>query len=144
MSKSTSFVGEKKLYPDNELTQAPLATPLSGPKVFASECDVEDTGSTIGSQYPSTAAQRRKHESYQLSGSVFLIAGNGKTLKLPAPSASPADPLGWSKWKRLGAFVAVVLFNVVSLAVAQTAGIFLRVLSRDFKVDVSDYDSWAV
>ncbi|KAH7394265.1 major facilitator superfamily domain-containing protein [Phaeosphaeria sp. MPI-PUGE-AT-0046c] len=132
---SSVFEGEKRLYPENELTNAPLATPLSGPKIPVADCELDEKRSGLASPYPSTAAQRKKHESYTLSGSVFLIAGNGKTLKLPAPSASPADPLGWSKWKRIWAFVAVVFFNVVALAVVQAAGIFLRVISRDFKID---------
>jgi hypothetical protein len=87
--------------------------------------------------HPCAAEQRRKHESYTLAGSVFLITGNGKTLKLPAPSDSPADPLGWSKWKRAGAALAVAWFSIVALAVAQAAGIFLRVISHEFKLDVS-------
>jgi hypothetical protein len=127
------------LYPKGELISPPLATPLSGPKIMSSASSLE-RGDEISSidqdQFPSTAAQRRKHESYTLSGSVFLIAGNGQTLKLPAPSDSPADPLGWGQWKRAGAFLAVSCFSIVALAVAQAAGIFLRVISRDFGTDV--------
>jgi hypothetical protein len=137
-----SFSSTLKLYPEGELVQAPLATPLSGPKLISpypddiERADDERSLSHLH-RHPSTAAQRRKHESYSLSGSVFLITGNGKTLNLPAPSASPADPLGWSKWKRAGAFLAVAWFSIVALAVAQAAGIFMRVISRDFNVDVS-------
>jgi hypothetical protein len=130
-----------RLYPDGELTQAPLATPLSGPKVISSAADTgrfddERPGSTLH-RCPSTATQRRKHESYSLAGSVFLITGNGQTLNLPAPSDSPADPLGWTKWKRAGAILAVGWYSAVALAVAQAASIFMRVISRDFKLDVS-------
>jgi hypothetical protein len=131
---------DRKLYPEGELTQAPLATPLSGPKIVQSNADLERGVdrklSCVDEIYPSTATNRRKHESYTLSGSVFLIAGNGQTVKLPAPSDSPADPLSWGRWKRAGVFLAVSWFSIVALAVAQAGGLFLGVISRDFKVDV--------
>jgi len=130
----------RRLYPEGELAPAPLAVPLVGPKVVQSSTSthgLERFDSDISSEYPSTAAQRRKHESYTLTGSVFLITGNGQTLKLPAPSDSPADPLGWGVWKRAGAFLAVAWFSTVALAVAQAAGIFMQVISRDFGLDVS-------
>jgi MFS family permease len=137
-----SFSSTLNLYPEGELIQAPLATPLSGPRLISPnsngiERENDERPLSHIHRHSSTAAQRRKHESYSLSGSVFLITGNGKTLNLPAPSASPADPLGWSKWKRAGAFFAVAWFSIVALAVAQAAGIFMRVISRDFKVGVS-------
>jgi hypothetical protein len=128
-----------QLYPRGELISPPLATPLSGPKLVSFDASLErgdDISSFVQGQFPSAAAQRRKHESYTLSGSVFLISANGHTIKLPTPSDSPADPLGWGRWKRAGAFLAVSWFSVVALAVAQAAGIFLRVISRDFGVDV--------
>jgi hypothetical protein len=137
MADSTTL----KLYPEGELMPAPLATPLSGPKVISTTPDIERCDdwrcSSTSSQHPSTTAQRRKHESYTLSGSVFLITGNGKTLNLPTPSDIPADPLGWRKWKKAGAFLAVAWFSSVALAVAQAAGIFMRVISHEFKIDVS-------
>jgi hypothetical protein len=131
----------RKMYPEGELIQAPLAIPLSGPKTILSdadpECAINVVSPSIYDQFPSTAAQRRKHESYLLSGSVFLITAKGQTLKLPAPSDSPADPLGWGRWKRAGALLAVSWYSIVALAVAQAAGILLRVISRDFGLDVS-------
>lgn len=129
-----------KMYPEGELAPAPLATPLSGPRIISTNPDIErvDEERPLSHvhRHSSTAAQRRKHESYSLSGSVFLITGNGKTLNLPAPSDSPADPLGWGKWKRAGAFLAVAWFSIVALAVTQAAGIFLHAIIREFKVDV--------
>jgi hypothetical protein len=135
----------RKLYPEGEMNQVPLATPLSGPKVVVSSAEFErgvDRPSFIHDTYPSTAAHRRKHESYTLSGSVFLIAGNGQTVKLPAPSDSPADPLSWGRWKRAGVFVAVSWFSTVALAVVQAAGLFMGVISRDFDVDVCAVSSF--
>lgn len=132
----------RKPYPENELTQHSLAKPLGGPKVVLSDADTIERGAdtlspSIHDQFPSTAAARRKHESYMLSGSVFLITAKGQTLKLPAPSDSPADPLSWSWWKRAGAFLAILWYCIVALAVAQAASILLRVISRDFELDVS-------
>ncbi|XMA17524.1 hypothetical protein WAI453_010315 [Rhynchosporium graminicola] len=36
---------------------------------------------------------------YGGQGSVFLISSNGETNRLPIPSGSPNDPLGWSPLK---------------------------------------------
>ncbi|KAH3963932.1 hypothetical protein HBH70_230030 [Parastagonospora nodorum] len=134
-------VARHNLYPDGELVQAPIATPLSGPRLISPTpdeiefCDEKWRSSSTTSMHPCAAEQRRKHESYTLAGSVFLITGNGKTLNLPAPSDSPADPLSWSKWKRAGVALAVGWFSIVALAVAQAAGIFLRVISHEFNID---------
>jgi hypothetical protein len=139
-SSSMDAPSISKLYPDGEMNQAPLATPLSGPKVVVPSADFERGFdwplSSINETYPSTAVHRRKHESYTLTGSVFLIAGNGKTLKLPAPSDSPADPLGWGRWKRAGVFVTVSWFTIVALAVVQAAGLFMSEISQEFDVNV--------
>jgi hypothetical protein len=124
------------LYPRGELDSPPLATPLSGPRVISSRNSIKRGGDVTHNTFTPTTEQRRKHESYALSGSVFLIA-NGQTIKLPAASDSPADPLGWGRWRKAGAFFAISWFSIVALAVAQAAGIFLRVISRDFKADVS-------
>jgi hypothetical protein len=128
----TSSLSDRKIYPEGELAQAPLAIPLSGPKIVNSNVDVERADDI----HPANATIRRKHESYTLSGSVFLIAGNGQTVKLPAPSDSPADPLSWGRWKRAGVFLAVLWFSVVALVVAQAGGLFLGAISRDLMVDV--------
>ncbi|KAF1920270.1 major facilitator superfamily domain-containing protein [Ampelomyces quisqualis] len=129
----------RRMYPEDKLTQSQLATPLSGPRVATSSTNVKNHGDdlspNLSGRFSPTAAQRRKHESYTLTGSVFLIASNGETLKLPAPSSSPADPLSWGRWKRAGVFLTVTLFSIVSLVVAQTVGLFLRVISRDLGID---------
>jgi hypothetical protein len=143
-SSSRSFNMEdsliSKLYPEGEIHQPPLATPLSGPKFVLSSADhkreVDSPSSSVNDLYPSSAVHRWRHESYLLSGSVFLIAGNGQTLKLPAPSDSPADPLGWGRWKRAGVFVTVSSFTMVTLAVVQAAGLFMREIAREFDVHV--------
>jgi hypothetical protein len=130
----------RRLYPEGELIQAPLAIPLSGPKLVTSDDDIERESKVISpSIYENTLSgeRRRKHESYTLSGSVFLITAKGQTLKLPAPSDSPADPLGWGRWKKAGAFLAVFWYSTVALTVAQAASVFLRAISTDFGLDVS-------
>jgi hypothetical protein len=130
----------RRLYPEGELMPAPQAVPLSGPKLVTSDDDIErESGVVSPSIYEHTlpSSTKRKHESYTLSGSVFLITAKGQTLKLPAPSDSPADPLGWGRWKRVGAFLAVFWYSTVALTVAQAASLFLRVISTDFGLDVS-------
>jgi hypothetical protein len=127
------------LYPEGEMNQPPLATPLSGPKLVLSSAEIKrgvDSPYSVNDFYPSTAVHRRRHESYLLSGSVFLIAGNGQKVKLPAPSDSPADPLSWGRWKRAGVFMTVSWFTIVALAVVQAASLFMREMSREFDVDV--------
>lgn len=135
-------------WPAGELTQAPLATPVRKPSLLSSSTRSQSTRhkpelstDTIlkikeEEESQTEAEKRRKHESYLLSGSVFLVTEYGQTLKLPAPSDSPADPLGWKRWQRAGAFLAVAWFTTVALAVAQAAGVLLRVISIDFKGEV--------
>ncbi|KAL5121023.1 hypothetical protein ACEQ8H_000872 [Pleosporales sp. CAS-2024a] len=136
MSDSSTL---RTCYPEGELSPAPLATPLSGPRVISPDNDREKfqeggSGSSLH-RVPSSASQRLKRESYNLSGSVFLITGKGQTLNLPAPSESPADPLGWALWKRGGAFLAIVWFAAVALAITQATGLFIKEITHDLKID---------
>lgn len=56
------------------------------------------------------------------SGSVFLIASDGKMLSLPIPSESPDDPLSWGKKRRVFIFALLVLYSCVPLFLLQTPG----------------------
>lgn len=122
------------LYPDGELAQPPLAKPLRKPSIVSStECD-DEMSFYSDERSSSVAALRRKRESYNLSGSVFLIASDGRTLNLPVPSSSPADPLGWRGWKKAGALLAVYWYSIVSLTVAQAASMTFAGISAEFEV----------
>jgi len=89
------------------------------------------------SQLNSKDAPVRTHrESYDLSGSTYLISNTGKTLKLPVPSQSRVDPLNWSRWKTSGAMLAVLLFSVVNLTAVQGVSVISEGVEREFKYDV--------
>ena len=137
MSTSPSpFAG---LYLEGELAPTPPTEPLRKPSVVSSTIKSEDGTSLHGSRqsFSSTTALRNKHESYNLSGSVFLITSDGTTLKLPVPSDSPADPLGWGRWKRIGAFLAVYWYSTITLTSAQAASMMFQGISREFEVGPS-------
>ncbi|ORY14654.1 major facilitator superfamily domain-containing protein [Clohesyomyces aquaticus] len=68
-----------------------------------------------------------------LSGSVFLITSDGKTLSLPVPSESPHDPLNWTVKKRVLPLIPVVIFSVTCLNVTQGSGLVVKGLIRDFR-----------
>jgi hypothetical protein len=82
------------------------------------------------------ASDPSKRESYNLAGSTFLITNDGRTLKLPMPSNSKADPLNWSRWKTAGALFAVALYSVVCLTAAQAASVILNSIQKDFQDEV--------
>ncbi|KAF2827697.1 MFS general substrate transporter [Ophiobolus disseminans] len=131
---STSLLGLGGLYPEGELARAPRAEPLRKPSIVSSIIDAHDDMSfSSNNRCSSAAALRQKRESYNLSGSVFLIAASGATLKLPIPSNSPADPLGWGRWKRVGAFLAVYWYSIVSLTAAQAASMMFAGISLEFE-----------
>lgn len=87
---------------------------------------------------PSTSSpsNRSKYESYDLSGSVFLIGSNG-IISLPMPSRSPRDPLNWSKIKRAMAFVSLAWFSIVGLVLVQGASLMFGGLMAEFPPAVS-------
>ncbi|KAJ8115240.1 hypothetical protein OPT61_g3067 [Boeremia exigua] len=135
------------LYPQNELASPPLAQPLRKPSLVPSvenhEEDCEPFArSRSGLSNHSGAAVRRKHESYNLSGSIFLVTSSGKTLSLPVPSESPADPLNWSRWKTAGAMIAVAWFSSVSLTVVQAASMVFHGIILEF--GDQDIHPWTV
>lgn len=78
------------------------------------------------------SANRKKHESYDLSGSVFLVTSDGKTLSLPVPSDSEHDPLNWGRWKFLGAFVSLVWFVAFPTTAVQAAAQMIHGIGKEF------------
>lgn len=95
-----------------------------------------DTGSDIHLE-PMKTDNRRKHESYDLSGSVFLITSNGRTLDLPMPSDSRNDPLNWSWWKTGGAMIALGSYGLTALTGVQAVGLMTESVVADFSEEVS-------
>ncbi|KAL2062178.1 hypothetical protein VTL71DRAFT_6444 [Oculimacula yallundae] len=80
----------------------------------------------------STLSNRSKYDSMDMSGSVYLISGDGKMISLPMPSRSPRDPLNWSRTKRICAFLPVLWFQIVCLVLVQgTSSLYLGV-SQEF------------
>lgn len=77
-----------------------------------------------------------KRESYNLTGTTFLVTNDGRTLKLPVASESKADPLNWSNRKTAGAFFAIVFFSAVNLCAAQAAGAMLDSIQKTFEHEV--------
>jgi hypothetical protein len=75
-------------------------------------------------------------QSGDLSGSVYLIAANGRMLNLPMPSTSPRDPLNWSFDKRVRAFASMIFFTVVALAEVQGPSLMLAGLSQEYASEV--------
>ncbi|KAH6644801.1 major facilitator superfamily domain-containing protein [Boeremia exigua] len=140
-----SFLDDS-MYPRNELASPPLAQPLRKPSLVPSVEDREEdfepfarstsglSGHSSGlSAHSSTATIRRKHESYNLSGSIFLVTASGKTLNLPVPSDSPNDPLNWSRWKTAGAIAAIAWYSIVSLTVVQAASMVYHGILVEFE-----------
>jgi hypothetical protein len=78
-----------------------------------------------------------KRESYNLTGTTFLVTNDGRTLKLPVASESKADPLNWSDKKTAGAFFAVVLYSAICLTAAQAPGVMMDSIQSTFKDEVS-------
>lgn len=82
---------------------------------------------------------KKKRESYDLSGSVFLISKEGKTIDLPIPSNSRHDPLNWSAWKTGSAMVAVGWYSATSLTAVQAVSLMLKGIAPDFSKEVCFY-----
>lgn len=125
------------MYPPNELASPPLAQPLRKPSVVGSlqECDDDYepfARSTSGLSGRTVTSIRRKHESYNLSGSIFLVTSSGATLNLPVPSKSSADPLNWSNWTTAGAIAAIAWYSIVSLTVVQAASMVYHLILVEF------------
>ncbi|KAH6693361.1 major facilitator superfamily transporter [Leptodontidium sp. MPI-SDFR-AT-0119] len=85
--------------------------------------------SLFGSQAPSLASKR---ETLDISGSVYLISSDGRTINLPIPTHSERDPLNWSSTKRAGAFLALLVFSCAGLIVVQGASLMFKPLALEF------------
>ncbi|KAH8893015.1 MFS general substrate transporter [Thozetella sp. PMI_491] len=83
---------------------------------------------------------RRKHSSADLSGSVFLISGDGRMLSLPIPSASPRDPLSWSKRKRLAILGVMMFFAVIALFALVVPVLMYRSLSNEYTEEMHPFN----
>lgn len=123
---------QDSFYPPNELASHPLAKPLYKPSL-ADDSKKPSASPTFSLGDPNDPnITRSNRESYMLSGSIFLITSSGKTLNLPVPSSSPADPLNWSMWKTTGAVAAIAMNSVVSLTVVQVASLMYQGIMADF------------
>jgi len=87
----------------------------------------------------STRSVLQRPQSGDLSGSVFLIAANGRMLSLPMPSTSPRDPLNWSFNKRVRAFASMIFFTIVGLSEVQGPNLMLAGLSQEYASEVWTY-----
>ncbi|KAI4653594.1 hypothetical protein J4E93_001360 [Alternaria ventricosa] len=116
---------------------APLTGDASGKRPSVpSIMGYRSRSTTPGTSDPS------KRESYNLAGSTFLITNDGRTLKLPMPSNSKADPLNWGRWKTAGALFAVALYSVVCLTAAQAASVILNSIQKEFQDE--DIPQWQI
>ncbi|KAL7776168.1 hypothetical protein CFE70_006581 [Pyrenophora teres f. teres 0-1] len=122
-------------HPKVELAPPPRVQPLAEPRAMSplSNCDdiekmapLADVVDRTTRPRTSSTAKLVKRESYDLTGSTFLITNDGKTLKLPIPSESKADPLNWSKWKTTGAIFSIALYSVICLTAAQATTVLLE------------------
>jgi hypothetical protein len=83
-----------------------------------------------------TSTGPSKHESCDLSGSVYLITSSGRMLSLPIPARSPRDPLNWSVKKRAFAFAALAFFSVTGLVLVKGASLMYKPLAKEFTAKV--------
>ncbi|KAJ4294197.1 hypothetical protein N0V90_007887 [Kalmusia sp. IMI 367209] len=127
-----------------ELAQ-PKPQPLREPRPVDSQEDIVERGEHSPGLQPAFDAEfddpikptRKKHESYDLSGSVFLISKEGKTLDLPIPSDSESDPLNWGWFKTAGAMLALGWYSVTALTVVQAASLMMHGILADFSEEDS-------
>ncbi|PVH94178.1 hypothetical protein DM02DRAFT_602933, partial [Periconia macrospinosa] len=126
----------------------PKPLTLREPRLVAKKADFDiekSTASTpechpaygIKTDEESATNATSKHESFLLSGSVFLVTNCGKTLSLPIPSDSKLDPLNWSRWRTGGAMLAIGWFSVASLTTVQAASVMLGGIRDEFRQMVS-------
>jgi hypothetical protein len=136
----------KDPHPMVELAPPPNAHPVSAPHPIYPLFPDETPGkrpsvpSVLGYRSrleTADTSRQSKRESYNQIGSTFLITNDGRTLKLPVPSNSKADPLNWSRWKTAGALFSIALFSIVCLTAAQAASVVLDDIQRDFEHEVS-------
>lgn len=116
------------------LASPPIASTASPSGLGRSASVLSKPGFRAGTESEPTAASKR--ESYNLTGTTFLITNDGRTLKLPVASESKNDPLNWGSWKTAGAMLSIVLFSAVSLAAAQAATVILERVRLSFEYEV--------
>ena len=122
----------------------PTPSPLCEPRLVSALGDTGDDDDDHLSSHNNYSSRsmsvstsvRAKHESYDLSGSVFLITGDGRKIDLPVPSESKADPLNWGRWKTAGAMGSLWWYSVVSLTAVQAATMMLKEILNDYKEEV--------
>ncbi|CAI6340860.1 unnamed protein product [Periconia digitata] len=105
--------------------------PFTKPRLLECVAEGVEDESSLQPASAEESLRRKKHESYDLSGSVFLVTQNGKTLNLPVASDSEHDPLNWSRWKFAGAFLALVWFSSFSATSTQAAALMMPGIARD-------------
>ncbi|RMZ68036.1 major facilitator superfamily transporter [Pyrenophora seminiperda CCB06] len=134
-------------HPKVELAPPPRVQPLAEPRTMSplsNVCEDIEKMAPLGDvvdhltrpRTASSTAKLVKRESYDLSGSTFLITNDGKTLKLPIPSESKADPLNWSQRKTAGAIFSIALFSVICLTAAQATTVILEGVQVEFASEV--------
>ncbi|CZT45797.1 uncharacterized protein RSE6_06150 [Rhynchosporium secalis] len=69
---------------------------------------------------------------YGGQGSVFLISSNGETNRLPVPSGSPNDPLGWSPLKSFLCLLSMSIFTTIGLILVQGTTLLLVPLATEY------------
>lgn len=130
-------------HPEVELAPQLRFEPIAGPRPMSPIWNPEDPRPSSRSKSqarPRTASTSlsisAKRESYDLTGSTFLVTNDGRTLKLPVASESKNDPLNWSRMKTAGAIFAIALFSVVCLTAAQAASVVLDGIQLSFEHEV--------
>lgn len=124
-------------YPDVELAAPPLSQPIRQPRlVYSAESKHPRDNDEISPRSAYSINGRSKRESYNLSGSTFLITASGMILKLPIPSNSELDPLNWGRWKSAGAMFAVALYFTASSTAVQAPSVILPGIAKEFGAQV--------
>jgi hypothetical protein len=124
----------------------PLPLPLHKPHPIVRRLasDIEEAQPSTPTDHPAYSAEpeeaaekaRSKHESFNLSGSIFLVTGDGKTLSLPIPSDSKLDPLNFSTWRTIGAMLALGWYSCVTLTAVQAPSVMLNGIVGEFGDEV--------
>lgn len=141
-SADVDIPGRINIYVDEkaELEKA-HPQPVREPRHVGSD-DIVELEASSPASFPDVDSEKsvntakRKHESYDLSGSVFLVSGEGKTFDLPIPSNSRHDPLNWSRWKTGAAMVAVGWYSATALTAVQSVSLMLDGIEPQFTDEV--------
>ncbi|KAH7327523.1 major facilitator superfamily transporter [Rhexocercosporidium sp. MPI-PUGE-AT-0058] len=102
---------------------------------MASLFSFSSSSTTLSDCSPSSTTSKR--ETLDLTGSVFLISSDGRTINLPIPTNSALDPLNWSHSKRAGAFLALLFSSIAGISGVQCASLMFKPLSLEFSANVS-------